>query len=359
MIAPAPCRGVARRRPVFPRPTGVGERRPYMWLVSLALLFTGAIATAAEPIALTGRALGTTWTVKYLQSSPPLNPATLHTRIAETLARLEQQFSTYRPNSELSRFNSATSTEWITVSPELARVAADSRALSKRTDGAFDATVAPLLILWGFGPQRRTGPPPARAEVVTARARIDYRRLDARLKPPALRKASPDVAADFSSMAKGFAADAVSELLRGLGATNHFVQIGGDIKTGGTLVWRVAIEQPSAPPAVAQTLNLAGQALSTSGDAHNFFEHAGRRYGHIIDPRMGEPATGPLAAVSVVHDSCAVSSSLATALFVLGAEAGYEFAAREKIAALFIVRTGATLTLRPTPVFAQRFSSGG
>ena len=326
-------------------------------LTALLLICTTAL-TAAEPIALTGRAMGTTWTVKFLQSSPPLNPATLQTRIAETLERLEQQFSTYRPNSELSRFNASTSTEWITVSPELARVATDSRALSKRSDGAFDATVAPLLTLWGFGPQRRTGPPPARPEVAAARARVDYRRLEARLKPPALRKANPDVAADFSSMAKGFAADAVSELVRGLGATNHFVQIGGDIKTAGDHVWRVAIEQPTTP-AVAQTLNLAGQALSTSGDAHNFFEHAGRRYGHILDPRTGEPATGPLAAVSVVHDSCATSSSLATALFVLGAEAGYEFAVREKIAALFIVRTGATLTLRPTPVFAQRFSSGG
>lgn len=323
------------------------------------LLVCATALTAAEPIALTGRALGTTWTVKFIQSSPPLNPATLQTRIAETLERLEQQFSTYRPNSELLRFNASTSTEWITVSPELARVAADSRALSKRTDGAFDATVAPLLTLWGFGPQRRTGLPPARPEIAAARARVDYRRLDARLKPPALRKAASDVAADFSSMAKGFAADAVSELLRGLGATDHFVQIGGDFKTAGTHVWRVAIEQPTTPPAVAQTLDLAGQALSTSGDAHNFFEHAGRRYGHILDPRTGEPASGALAAVSVVHDSCAASSSLATALFVLGAEAGYQFAAREKIAALFIVRNGATLTLRPTPVFAQRFSSGG
>lgn len=327
-------------------------------LAALLLIYTAAL-TAAEPIALTGRALGTTWTVKFLQASPPLNPVTVQTRIAETLERLEQQFSTYRPNSELSRFNAAASTDWITVSPELARVAADSRTLSRRTAGAFDATVAPLLTLWGFGPQRRSGPPPTRSEVVAARDRVDYRRLEARLKPPALRKAEPEVAADFSSMAKGFAADAVGELLRGLGAANHFVQIGGDIKTGGTHVWRVAIEQPTTPPAVAQVLDLAGQALSTSGDAHNFFEHAGRRYGHILDPRTGEPVTGPLAAVSVVHDSCAASSSLATALFVLGAEAGYEFAVREKIAALFIVRNGEALTLRPTPILAQRFSPGG
>jgi thiamine biosynthesis lipoprotein len=324
-----------------------------------AFFFAAALAAAGEPVALTGRAMGTTWTVKFVQPASPLDPATLRIRIAETLEHLEQQFSTYRPASELSRFNAAASTGWIAVSPEVARVASDSRALSDRTGGAFDATVAPLLVLWGFGPQRRVGPPPAPAEIAATRARVDYRRLEVRVSPPALRKSSPDLAADFSSMAKGFAADSVSELLRSLGAGEHLVQIGGDLATAGNRAWRVALEQPTVPGAVVQTVELTGQALSTSGDARNFFEHAGRRYGHILDPRTGEPATGPLASVSVVHGSCAASSSLATALFVLGAEAGYEFAVREEIAALFIVRSGATLTLRPTPVFIQRYRPGG
>ena len=321
----------------------------------VALVFS---LSAAEPVALTGRAMGTTWTVKFLQPAPPLNPANLHGRIAEILERLEQQFSTYRAGSELSRFNAAAATAWITVSPELARVAFDSRVLSARTGGAFDATVAPLVALWGFGPERRDGSLPSPTALAAARARVDYRRLEARLDPPALRKTSRDLAADFSSMAKGFAADAVSDFLTGLGAPQHLVQVGGDVRSAGARVWPVGIAHPApGRPALAATVALAGQALSTSGDAHQFFEYAGRRYGHIIDPRTGEPVTGALAAVSVVRATCADSSSLATALFVLGAEAGYDFALREKVAAFFIVRIGENFVLRPTLEFIQLTAS--
>ena len=80
-------------------------------LAALIFFFTAALAPAAEPVALTGRALGTTWTVKFLQPATPLNPATLTARISATLERLEQQFSTYRSNSELSRFNTARTTD--------------------------------------------------------------------------------------------------------------------------------------------------------------------------------------------------------------------------------------------------------
>ncbi len=361
---------------------------------AVVFLLAATRSAAAEPVALTGRALGTTWTVKFLQPAPPLNPATLTARISATLERLEQQFSTYRPNSELSRFNAARTTEWITVSPELARVATDSRALSVLTGGAFDATIFPLVDLWGFGPQRRSGPPPSAAEISAARARTGYRRLESRASPPALRKTSPNLAADFSSMAKGFAADTVAVQLTSLGSTDHYVQIGGDIATVGTRPWRVAIEQPSSPavlpgvppsesgtgvppvvspkptptpsdgPATslsppsraldhARNFDLTGQSLSTSGDAHNSFTHAGRRYGHILDPRTGEPVSSPLASVSVIAPTCTQSSARATALFILGPDAGFALAVRERWSALFLIREGPSLTARPTPEFTR------
>ena len=317
------------------------------------VLFAATRAFAAEPVALTGRALGTTWTVKFLQPAPPLNPATLTARISATLERLEQQFSTYRPNSELSRFNTARTTDWITVSPELARVATDSRALSVLTGGAFDATIFPLIDLWGFGPQRRFGPTPSAAEISAARSRTDFRRLESRASPPALRKTSADLAADFSSMAKGFAADTIAAQLSALGSTDHYVQIGGDIATVGPRPWRVAIEQPAGSAPLAHIFDLAGQSLSTSGDAHNSFTHAGRRYGHILDPRTGEPVASPLASVSVIAPACAQSSARATALFVLGPDAGFALAVRERWSALFLIREGPSLTARPTPEFTR------
>lgn len=322
-------------------------------LVALIFFFTATRAFAAEPVALTGRALGTTWTVKFLQPAPPLNPATLTARISATLERLEQQFSTYRPNSELSRFNTARTTDWITVSPELARVATDCRALSVLTGGAFDATIFPLIDLWGFGPQRRSGPPPSAAEISAARSRTDFRRLESRASPPALRKTSANLAADFSSMAKGFAADTIAAQLSALGSTDHYVQIGGDIATAGPRPWRVAIEQPAGSAPLAHVFDLAGQSLSTSGDAHNSFTHAGRRYGHILDPRTGEPVASPLASVSVVAPTCAQSSARATALFVLGPDAGFALAVRERWSALFLIREGPSFTAHPTPEFTR------
>ena len=322
-------------------------------LVALIFFFTATRAFAAEPVALTGRALGTTWTVKFLQPAPPLNPATLTARISATLERLEQQFSTYRPNSELSRFNTARTTDWITVSPELARVATDCRALSVLTGGAFDATIFPLVDLWGFGPQRRSGPPPSATEISAARSRTDFRRLESRASPPALRKTSANLAADFSSMAKGFAADTIAAQLSALGSTDHYVQIGGDIATVGPRPWRVAIEQPTGSAPLAHIFDLAGQSLSTSGDAHNSFTHAGRRYGHILDPRTGEPVASPLASVSVIAPTCAQSSARATALFVLGPDAGFALAVRERWSALFLIREGPSFTAHPTPEFTR------
>lgn len=345
----------------------------------LACLVASASApTAAEMVTLTGRAMGTTWSAKFIPPTPPAAPldsTAVSAHLSARLEALEAIFSTYRPASELARFNAAATTDWQTVSPELARVAHASRELSALTGGAFDATVAPLVALWGFGPQRRpAGTLPTATEIVTARARVDYRRLEIRLSPPALRKTDASAAADFSSMAKGFASDELSALLTSLGAPHHLVRVGGDLRTSGSAPgtgvppvgslaplahrgWTAAIASPAHTPSVssslAATVALSGQALSTSGDAHNAYTVAGERYGHLIDPRTGHPATGPLASVSVIAPTCAQSSALATALFVLGADAGYRFAFEHNLAALFLLRSGTDTppTHRPTPAF--------
>jgi thiamine biosynthesis lipoprotein len=282
-------------------------------------------ARATEVITLSGRAMGTTWSVKFIQGANPIAPAEVQREVSNELERLEQIFSTYRAQSELSRFNAVRHTDWIPVAADMARVAEESRCISAFTGGAFDVTVHPLVQLWGFGARRRTGSVPAAGEINAARARVDWRALEVRLSPPALRKARPAITADLSSIVKGFAADRVGEILIRLGVPDHLVLVGGDVKAGGRgpegTGWRTAIEHPSherrSPAAV---FALTGRALSTSGDYRNFFSADGRRYGHIIDPRTGVPASGELASVSVVHDSCATSSALATGLFVLGVD---------------------------------------
>jgi thiamine biosynthesis lipoprotein len=303
--------------------------------------------------------MGTTWSVKFVQPASSLDRARLEQQIAARLEQLESVFSTHRTNSAVSRFNAARHTDWIPVAPELVRVALRARDVAELTGGAFDPTVAPLVALWGFGSHRPAVVPPPDAAIASARHRVDWRQLEIRAEPPALRKAAPDVAVDFSSVAKGFAADEISELLASLGATIHLVALGGDVKTAGAGAdgcgWRMGVEDPRGEGRlVAHVVTLTGQALSTSGDARNFRTGAdGRRYGHIIDPRTGRPAAGALASVSVIHDSCAASSALGTGLFVLGADAGYALAVRHHLACLFLVRDGDGLAQRATLEFAR------
>jgi thiamine biosynthesis lipoprotein len=279
--------------------------------------------------------------VKLVQPEPPLETTALRREIADHLERLEQQFSTYRPNSTVSRFNAARHTDWFPVEPEVAHVAAESRAISELTAGAFDVTVFPLVRLWGFGGMQRTNSLPGDDAIAATRALVDWRQLEVRSSPPAFRKVDARVEADFSSMAKGFAADAISGRLKALGVMNHLVQIGGDVKSAGSHRgdgWRVGVEQPdSESRAVALVVALRGKALSTAGNYRNFIELNGKKFGHIIDPRTGRPAAGALVAVTVVEDSCARSSALATALLVLGSDEGLQLATREGLAAVFLL----------------------
>jgi FAD:protein FMN transferase len=329
------------------------------------LLCAATFSNASPSTAISGRAMGTVWSVKFVQpgSHAHLDPAMVSKRVAEKLEQLENIFSTYRLHSELSQFNATKHTDWIAVAPEMVRVAEESRRISELTNGAFDVTIDPLVRLWGFGAQRRSNSMPTASEIAAARKLVDWRQLESRPTPPALRKVTPGVSADFSSMAKGFAADVVSETLISLGASNHLAQVGGDVKSAGEGIdgrgWPVAVEQPlDETRAVAGVVLLDGLALSTSGDYRNFFVSGGRRYGHIIEPRTGEPPTHGLALVSVIHPSCATSSALATALFVLGPEEGFRIAVEHQLACLFIIRSETGLAYRATSQFSTRLRDG-
>lgn len=309
---------------------------------------------AAEPVALAGRAMGTTWAVKFVPATDAREATSaeeIKRRVAARLEELEQLFSTYRPSSTVSRFNALRSTEWIAVPQDVVTVAAIGREISELTGGAFDATVAPLLALWGFGPEGRQRDLPTEVQVVAVRGRVGWERLELRTEPPALRKAEASLAVDFSSVAKGFASDALSELLVSLGAETHLVQVGGDVKTSGARRWRVGVERPEAGGVAAVVELPGGKALSTSGNGRNAIERAGRRLGHIIDPRTGRPVESEVLSVSVVHDACARSSALATGLLVLGLEDGLRLARREGWAVLFLVRRGAEMETRATAEF--------
>ncbi len=273
---------------------------------------------------------------------------TLRARINVELSALTASLSSYDDNSELMRFNRVRSTDWIAVSVELYEVAALALEVARLTDGAFDITAAPLVALWGFGPATARATPPDAAAIEAAREHTGYHLLEARAEPPALRKASAELAIDVSGIAKGYAVDRIGALLLAAGYSNWMVEIGGEVLThghnGAGKAWLIGIEQPGeADTGVLDAVELNDAAIATSGDYRDYFEHDGRRYGHVIDPRSGWPVVNGSVSASVIHGRAALADALATAALVLGEQAALALAENNDWGVLVGQRDGEAL----------------
>lgn len=334
----------------------------------LALLFVtvaaGCRPLASQPIAatITGRTMGTTYRVHLAALPEEESPDQLHQRIDAALELVNDQMSTYRPDSEISRFNTSDSTDWFPVSPATARVVAEAQRISAASDGAFDITVLPLVNLWSFGPERRPDQVPSDAKIAERKALVGYENLDVRLDPPALRKNIPNLKVDLAAIAKGYGVDVVAELLETVGIKGYMVEIGGEVRTRGGKTdgspWRIGIERPlTNQRSIARVLELNTTAMATSGDYRNFFEIEGVRYSHTINPRTGRPVTHNLAAVTILADSCMTADALATTVMVLGPEAGYNWLLDRDRAALLFIKTEDGFNSRATPAFQTKFGN--
>ncbi len=340
------------RRDVIRQATGMALATPFL---SLAGCDGGA---ARRPTVVTGATMGTTYGVKIPRLPARLDRQALEGAIAGILERVDARMSTYRPESELSRFNAAASASWTGVSPDTLAVVEEALRVSRLSDGAFDPTVGPLVDLWGFGPGGGRRDVPSGDRIEDSLRGIGHRNLRTKAAPPALGKRGRGIRVDLSGIAKGFGVDKVAEHLERIGVEYYLVEVGGELRGRGYSprggVWRVGIERPAAAPGrVQRVVRLGGQALATSGDSRIFFERGGARYSHIIDPRDGRPVDHGLASVTVVAGSAMEADATSTALMVLGAEAGLELARREGIAAFFIARTDAGFAETASPEFAR------
>jgi len=283
----------------------------------------------------------------------PGDVAQIFDEVRVELDEVNAQMSTYLPDSELSRFNNAPVGEWQPVSGELVDVVTAARTISELSGGAFDVTVGPLINLWGFGPNGEVAAAPDTDAINAAIERVGYQFLETRSPPAALRKQQP-VYVDLSAIAKGRGVDRVARLLDQASCTDYLVDVGGEVVGRGVnptgQAWRVGVEVPDPDliGAVQKVLVLRDAAIATSGDYRNFLDLEGVRFSHTIDPRSGRPVAHLLASVSVIHESAMWADGLATALNVLGPEAGFQLAEEEGLAAFFLIRRAAGFEERYT-----------
>nr|VFK27327.1 MAG: thiamine biosynthesis lipoprotein [Candidatus Kentron sp. MB] len=343
-----------------------GRFRVFVLIMALwSLGLAGCDTRLPDELHYTGAIMGTYYSVKVtrdlaapMDGRKDIDSKRLEKDIEAILVRIDGNMSTYRKESELSRFNASASTDWFPVSQDLYTVVDEALSVSRLTDGAFDITIGPLVNLWGFGPEKNEGDVPSTAELRATMARTGYRKLVTRDIPPALRKDHPRLYLDLSAIAKGFAVDRIAEHLEEMGFVDYLVDVGGELRARGKSAkgkpWRVAIEKPvPGQRGIHRIITVDDRAVATSGDYRNFFEQDGKRYSHTIDPKSGQPVTHTLVSVTVLDALAMRADALATAISVLGPEAGYALAERENIPVWLITKTEQGFRDLSTPGFTE------
>lgn len=239
----------------------------------------------------------------------------------DRIAVLEDIMSDYRPTSELSQLSAKSGGEAVKVSSELLYILLKSQELARRSDGAFDVTVGPIVKLWRKA--RKSGVMPSKEELGAARRLVGWRKLHIDKGAGTVTLDTPGMQLDLGGIAKGYACDEAIKALKQQHITSALVEMGGDIVVSdappGAKGWQIEIA--NAIDAKHKQMTLANAAISSSGDTEQYVEIGGKRYSHIVDPRTGLGLTDRIA-VTVVAPNGVTSDGLSTAISVLGVRRG-------------------------------------
>lgn len=315
-----------------------------IWLATIVLAVLVS-CSPAKPVnqqyQLDGSTMGTYYVVKFYSDTTP-DLTALKQHIDTELELVNDLMSTYRPESELMRFNRHTDGSVFAISAQTRTVIAEALRIAEQTGGVLDVTVGPLVELWGFGARGRIEQAPDDTAIAQTRALVGFDKLQ--LTETGLVKTVPQLAVDLSPIAKGYGVDQVATVLEQQGITNYLVEIGGEMRLKGVKAdnqpWKIAIEKPVTAERAVQRILLPGDmGVATSGDYRNYFEEEGVRYSHLLDPRTGKPITNRTVSVTVLHPSCMTADGYATALNVMTAQEALAFAEQHQLAVLIVAKT--------------------
>jgi thiamine biosynthesis lipoprotein len=247
---------------------------------------------------------------------------------------LENQLSIYREHTEVAKINRTAAEHAVEVEPRLFTLLELCTWLTAATGGAFDITSGPLSRVWGF--LKREGRLPAESEIAAALENVGYNLLGLDHDHRTIRFLKPGVEINFNSIGKGYALDRVAELLTARGVDDFLCHGGrssvmacGRDRGGVVGGWAIAVPHPRKLDRHVGQIVLRDEALGTSGAGTQFFEIEGRRFGHLIDPRSGWPASGVYTATAVTV-TAAEADALATAFYIMGPGGAAEYCAEHK-----------------------------
>jgi len=292
---------------------------------------------------LTFQAFGAPCRVTFAAS--PNRSAELQKLVLDWVAAFESKYSRYLPGSLISQINAAAGIHPIPIDADTERLFALCDQLHFMTRGVFDPSALPLLKLWSW--KRREIP--SDTEIASALRLVGWRKVQR--QPGQIYLPEPGMGIDLGGMGKEYAVDSVAQLLATHGANSILVDFGADVRVIGTPTdgrpgWHIGLDDPRNPGKCWAGLGVRDSAVATSGDYVRRFEANGRRYGHIIDIRTGQPVQNECRAVSVLAPSCTQAGMVSTAAFILGPREGMTLLEMPGVAGAIVTETNVQASRR-------------
>ncbi|MHC5061074.1 MAG: FAD:protein FMN transferase [Planctomycetota bacterium] len=260
------------------------------------------------------------------------------------LKRVDEMMSDYIADSQLSQVNRQAYEGPVHVDDDLFEVLHLADEYSRKTDGAFDVTVGPVVALWRRA--QEGGELPTEIELARASAKVGFDKLVLDAQNKTVRFAVDRMRLDLGAIAKGYAIDLAIEAMQKTGAVGGVIDVGGDVRCFGSPSdknenWLIGLQDPTADGRLLLVLKLHDMAVATSGGYRRFAEAQGKQYSHIINPRAGS-AADELISVSVVARTATAADALATAVSVMGLEKGFELIESLEETEVLVVPAGKT-----------------
>jgi len=293
------------------------EMRPWGFLVIFLYLFIILSCSRPQTLHKTQWIMGTVVDITWIGSAASEKTVK---QAFDAIKSVDIAMNPAKAGSELFRINAQAGKEALNISPTTCRVIREGLRIGKETKGAFDITMGPLIKLWGW--DTKSPHLPSKEAIVKGLKKTGIRRINCDPATHRIFLEQPGMSLDLGGIAKGFAVDRASELMRVSKLKNFIVNAGGDLYAAGSppgRSWHIGIQDPYNPHAVFAVLSLTNRAIATSGDYEHYFFRDKIRYHHILNPKTGYPARG-LRSVSVVAPTTMDADALATALFVMGRE---------------------------------------
>lgn len=239
------------------------------------------------------------------------------------IRRIEKMISSWDDASETSLINKNAGIRPVKVSLELFKLIERAKQISEITDGAFDISYSSMDNIWKFDGSMITMP--TRAEIAKSVSKVGYEKIILDSKDHTVFLKEPDMKISFGAIGKGYAADKAKELLVSKQVVAGIINAAGDLTTWGTKAsgekWLIGIANPLSKDKIFSWLPILESSVATSGNYEKYVIINGKKYTHIIDPRSGYPSSG-VNSVSVFAKSAELCDALATAIFIMGTNAG-------------------------------------